>query len=51
MIRHPQEDHADLGIVEDDNTPEMRKPPADTRGLQLEQRSPTTKAKEKKFNE
>jgi hypothetical protein len=24
----PQEDHADLGLVDDDNTPAMRKPPA-----------------------
>lgn len=36
MIRHPQEDHADLGLVDDDDTPDMRKPPAATRGLQFE---------------
>lgn len=23
----PQEDHADLGLIEDDNTPDMRKTP------------------------
>jgi hypothetical protein len=28
----PQEDHADLGLVDDDNTEEMRTPPAGTRG-------------------
>lgn len=28
----PQESHADLGIVDDDHTPDMRTPPAATRG-------------------
>jgi len=28
MIRRPQEDHADLGLVDDDRTEDMRKPPA-----------------------
>ena len=27
-----QQHHADLGIVDDDNTPDMRTPPAATRG-------------------
>lgn len=40
----PQEEHADLGLIEDDNTPEMRKAPAATGALQYE---PTTITKEK----
>ena len=28
MRRLPQEDHADLGLVDDDRTEDMRKPPA-----------------------
>jgi hypothetical protein len=24
MARHPQEDHADLGLIDDDQTPDMR---------------------------
>ena len=32
----PQQDHADLGLIEDDNTPEMRKAPAATEALQSE---------------
>ena len=28
MIHLPQYDHADLGLVDDDNTEDMRKPPA-----------------------
>lgn len=31
-MRRPQEDHADLGLVDDDHTPDMRKPPAATEG-------------------
>ncbi|MGB3708960.1 hypothetical protein [Gordonia sp. (in: high G+C Gram-positive bacteria)] len=28
VMRHrPQQDHADLGLIDDDNTPEMRKEP------------------------
>lgn len=30
--RLPQEDHADLGLIDDDDTPDMRKPPAATEG-------------------
>ncbi|GAA4668538.1 hypothetical protein [Gordonia humi] len=26
-MSRPQEDHADLGLIEDDNTPDMRKTP------------------------
>jgi hypothetical protein len=51
MIHRPQEDHCDLGIVDDDHTedlrPEMRKPPAATRGLQCKTEQPTIK---KEFN-
>lgn len=28
----PQQEHADLGLIDDDNTPDMRTPPAATRG-------------------
>ncbi|MGB3303734.1 MAG: hypothetical protein WBA98_13690 [Gordonia sp. (in: high G+C Gram-positive bacteria)] len=27
MRHRPQQDHADLGLIDDDNTPEMRKEP------------------------
>jgi hypothetical protein len=27
MIRHPQDDHCDLGLVDDDRTEDMRKAP------------------------
>lgn len=37
MRRLPQFDHADLGLVDDDNTEEMRKAPAATEALQEEQ--------------
>lgn len=30
MNTRPQESHADLGLIEDDNTPEMRSTPADS---------------------
>jgi len=30
----PQESHADLGLVDDDHTPDMRKAPAATEALQ-----------------
>lgn len=29
----PQYQHADLGLIEDDNTEDMRKPPAATEGV------------------
>lgn len=29
----PQQDHADLGLVDNDNTPDMRKAPAATEAL------------------
>jgi len=29
----PQQEHADLGLIEDDNTEDMRKPPAATEGI------------------
>jgi len=32
MSHRPQEDHADLGLIDDDHTPDMRTPPAGTRG-------------------
>lgn len=32
MQHRPQAEHADLGLIEDYNTPDMRKPPAATRG-------------------
>lgn len=32
----PQEDHADLGIVDDDNTPDMRKASAATEALRIQ---------------
>ncbi|QZH66936.1 MULTISPECIES: hypothetical protein [Mycolicibacterium] len=39
----PQADHADLGLIEDDNTPDMRKAPAATEALQkIRQREVTT---------
>ena len=41
MISRPQESHADLGLVNDDNTPDMRKAPADT-GAQRSSNRPTT---------
>ncbi len=33
----PQEDHADLGLVDDDDTEDMRKAPAATEALRDEQ--------------
>lgn len=33
MRDYPQAEHCDLGIVPDDNTPDMRKPPAATEGF------------------
>lgn len=42
MREMPQQDHADLGLVEDDNTPDMRKPPAATEGL-LNEHTPTAR--------
>lgn len=36
----PQQDHADLGLIEDDHTPDMRKAPAATEAFQ-ENRLPT----------
>jgi hypothetical protein len=41
MIQRPQEDHADLGLIDDDNTEELRKPRAATQGSQMNQ--PTIK--------
>lgn len=38
----PQESHADLGIVDDDHTPDMRKAPAATRAFQIEHPPVTT---------
>lgn len=32
----PQQDHADLGLVEDDNTPDMRKAPVAADALRNE---------------
>lgn len=32
----PQQEHCDLGLVEDDNTPDMRKAPAATEALRNE---------------
>jgi hypothetical protein len=32
----PQQDHCDLGLVEDDQTPDMRKASAATEALQFE---------------
>lgn len=37
----PQQDHADLGLVDNDKTPDMRKPPASTEGFRSE--GPTTR--------
>jgi hypothetical protein len=34
MRELPQQDHADLGLVDDDQTPDMRKAPAATEALQ-----------------
>lgn len=42
MREYPQEDHADLGLIEDDHTPDMRKAPAATEALQSDHRAVTT---------
>lgn len=42
MRELPQESHADLGIVEDDNTEDMRKAPAATEALRIEHPPVTT---------
>ena len=39
MRELPQADHCDLGIVEDDNTPDMRKAPVAPDALQSEHHS------------
>lgn len=36
MRELPQADHADLGLLEDDNTPDMRKAPVAPEALQTE---------------
>ncbi len=36
MNTRPQESHADLGLIEDDNTPEMRMAPTSTAKHQVE---------------
>lgn len=41
----PQELHADLGLIEDDNTEDMRTPPAATRG---DLNEPTNSLQERK---
>ncbi len=41
MRDRPQADHADLGLIDDDNTPDMRKPPAATRGNFSKPNQPT----------
>lgn len=45
MRDRPQADHADLGLIDDDNTPDMRTPPAATRGFSKPNHPPTTKEK------
>lgn len=44
----PQEMHCDLGIVDDDHTPDMRTPPAATRG-DLNEPLTSSKYMERKF--
>lgn len=44
-MHRPQEDHADLGLVDDDLTEDLRKPPAATEGS-LKSDRPTSKSKE-----
>jgi hypothetical protein len=36
MREYPQADHCDLGLVEDDHTPDMRRAPAATEALRSE---------------
>ena len=49
MARRPQEDHADLGLVDDDETPDMRKGPVAAEPLQFQ--NPTHHQSERKFSE
>lgn len=41
MHARPQADHCDLGLIEDDNTPDMRTPLAATRGSFSKPNHPT----------
>lgn len=42
----PQADHCDLGLVEDDRTPDMRKAPVAADALQIDHHVVTTTTKE-----
>lgn len=50
MIHRPQEAHADIGLVDDDLTPDMRRAPAVTEALRNEpQRGDHHNHTERKF--
>lgn len=46
MRQLPQQDHADLGLVDDDHTPDMRKAPVAADALRSEHPPVTTTEKE-----
>ncbi len=46
MREYPQADHCDLGLVEDDHTPDMRKAPVAPDALRTDHRAVTTTTEE-----